>query len=655
MQRKLITMKKKNINAITLFSFLLFSIIYLEFLFKIRVLSLHFDFDLFRISIFSISYAILIMFILMFFKRKAVKITIFTLTGILSFLYLNQEVYSSFVEGFYSVTVAGDFTAGLSFFSDYLTSLKFGHIFYFFPMISLYVLNRYKVISFDVEYSLLKQPLVILGAGFLVFFLSLQTISEDVEIQGTSDNSEVDLISIGNLLSYSDMDLYTYMYNSTQALKKFGLLTYTQRDFFSMFRTDPLSEEAYKVLVDDYYDNRDEHNDNLYTDLFKGKNLIMIMAESLDTFAINEELTPTLWALKNDSAYFENFYSPLYYRSTADSEFLVQTSMYPDKNVTLSMEAYIDNYLPNTLPKMFEEQGYSTFSFHNYTDYFYPRSDFHINTLGYNQFWGSEELGMTAGFDPNRIIFNHHWESDLEMMKLSVDKFIDEDQFFVNYITVSGHFDYSQSHEIATEENVAKVQEYVDTLDPSVEIPDDIFYYLAVHVEVDKAIKYLMDELAAKGKLDDTVIMIFGDHYAYGIGNDDIWAYEDEYKIDDDEMDIHNVPMMIISDSTFLDGTISNYMSTVDVMPTIANLFGLNMDYKLAFGNDGLGVDGNVVRFADGSFISSEFSYNALSEEYIIFDESVSETFLFNLNHKYLNDYMYNLLTLEYDFFNKKK
>lgn len=164
-----------------------------------------------------------------------------------------------------------------------------------------------------------------------------------------------------------------------------------------------------------------------------------------------------------------------------------------------------------------------------------------------------------------------------------------------------------------------------------------------------------MDELEAKGKLDDTVIILFGDHYAYGIGNDDIWAYENEYKIDDDEMDIHNVPMMMISDSTFLDGTISNYMSTVDVMPTIANLFGLNMNYKLAFGNDGLAQIGNVVRFADGSFISSEFSYNALSEEYIIFDDSVSETFLFNLNHRYLNDYMYNLLTLEYDFFNKKK
>ena len=67
------------------------------------------------------------------------------------------------------------------------------------------------------------------------------------------------------------------------------------------------------------------------------------MAESLDTFAIHPILTPTLYDLKSNYAYFENYYSPLYYRSTADTEWMVQTSFYPNKNVTLSMEAYVNN------------------------------------------------------------------------------------------------------------------------------------------------------------------------------------------------------------------------------------------------------------------------------------------------------------------------
>ena len=443
------------------------------------------------------------------------------------------------------------------------------------------------------------------------------------------------------------------MYNSQAALKKFGLLTYTQRDFFSLFSSDPLNEKAYKVLVDDYYENQIEHNDtNTYNGEFEDKNFILIMAESLDQFAINETLTPNLYALKTEYAFFENYYSPLYYRSTADSEFLVQTSMYPDKNVTLSMEAYMDNTFPNTLPKLFEEAGYNTYSFHNYFDYFYPRGDFHINTLGYDQFWGSEELGMTSGFDPDAVIFDHVWQSDLELMQRAVPKFINDDEpFFVNMLTVSGHFQYSENHEMAKPEYVEAVQNYFDNLVEPVEYTDEIIYYLAVHMEVDQAIGYLIDELEAAGKMDDTVIMIFGDHYAYGIDNEDIWAYEDGYKTDNDEMDIHNVPMMIISDSTLLSGVQSNYMSTIDVMPTVANLFNLNLDYKAVFGNDALSAERNIVRFADGSFICEDFSYDSLSETYTIIDNSVTEGFIYSLNNQFVNDYMYNLLMLEYDYF----
>lgn len=614
---------------------------YLEILFKMRVLALNFDITLFRIFLFSVSYSLLFMFIIMFFKQKSVKRLIFILSFFIAFLYFNQEIYNSFVEGFYSLTVVGDFTAGLSFFSDYITAFKFGHIFYFLPLIILIVLNRFKLISFDVEYCALKQPLIYLILGFLIFFFSLQTIDETID-----ESSEVIL--------YTDMDLYTYMYNSQDALKKFGLLTYTQRDFFSLFRTDPLSESEYDVLITDFLATKDsigEHEENVYSDLFKNKNLILIMAESLDTFAINEELTPNLFALKRDYAYFDNYYSPLYYRSTADTEFLVQTSMYPNKNVTLSMSAYIDNTFPNTLPKLFEEKGYSTYSFHNYIDYFYPRSDFHLNALGYDSYFGPSEMGMVVERSENDIIFNHDWQSDLDMMIAATPEFINDSRFFVNMITVSGHFKYAADHEIASK-NASIVEQY--QIDHEIEFNEQIFYYLAANIEFDLALGHLFEQLSINNRLDDTVVVIFGDHYAYGVDNDAIWEY-DTVKDDNSDMDLHNVPLIIYSNSTEMTSHISNYMSSIDMMPTLSNLFNLDLEYNKVFGSDALENFDNFVRFADMSFVSNSYSYDSLSEEYISSNPEVYDRdYLIMLNNTIINDYKYNLLILDYDYFKKE-
>ena len=141
-------MKNKIIQVLSLFIFIFLSIVYLELLFKARVLTVYFDITLFRVILFSFTYTVMFMFLLMFFREKAVKVLAFILVFIVSFLYLNQEIYFSFVEGFYSVTIAGDFTMGLSFLSDYLTALKFGHLLYLIPICLLFVLTKYKLFNF---------------------------------------------------------------------------------------------------------------------------------------------------------------------------------------------------------------------------------------------------------------------------------------------------------------------------------------------------------------------------------------------------------------------------------------------------------------------------------------------------------------------------
>ncbi len=635
-------MKQNYYKTLLLFSYIFISILYLEILLKMRVLTLNFNGDFLKIILFSLSYSVLILFVLKFFKEKTIKISLYVLISFTSFLYLNQDIYCSFPFGVFSIGLLADVNKALGFSDNYLLAIRLGHIFYLVPIVTFYILRRFKILNVNISYDGLKQPLFFLIFSLSLYFISVTTIDETLE------NSDVDI-------TYTDMDLYTYMFSPQEALKKFGLLTYSQRDFFSLFRTDPLSENEYAILLDDYFSEQPEHLANTYTDILKDKNLILIMAESLDTFAINEQLTPNLYNLKENYGYFENYYSPLYYRSTADTEFLVQTSMYPDKNVTLSMQSFINNTLPNTLPKLFEQKDYSTFSFHNYTDYFYPRSTFHRETLGYDLYMGSEELGLLDNPDPGQIVNNHVWQSDLEMMEISLPYFINEDQFFVNMVTVSGHFKYNDSHRIAQlhEDEVAQYE-----IDQGINLPEEIFWYLAANMELDLAIGYLMDELEAANKLDDTVIMIFGDHYAYGVDNDTIWEYDD-MKIDDDDMDLHNVPLIVFSNQVdpvhpeinMFSKIFDNYMSSVDFIPTISNLFGLNLNYQQVFGKDALANTDNFVRFADMSFISKNYSYDSMSEQYVIIDDAVTPSYLLSINQRLINDYMYNVYALEYNYF----
>jgi len=658
-------MEAYRLNALKMFVFILLSIVYFEIIFKIRMINFELSFAFLHTVLFSISYTFMVMFFLMFFQHKTVKRLAYFLLILISFIYFNQDVYRSFMNGFYSFSSVGDADRALSFIGDYFLSLRFGHLLYFVPLIGFYFLIRYKHLSFNIEYISIKAPLIVLLLTFLLFFSSLQIISNEKKVDAAGP-------------TYTDLDLYQKLYDPQFVLKRFGLLTYTQRDFFNLFRPTILTREEHLLLLDDYFERIAEdstYQRNRFSDILENKNLILIMAESLDTYAINPELTPTLHDIKENYAYFDNYYSPLYNRSTADTEFLTQTSIYPDKNVTLTWEAYKDNYFPNTLPRLFKEEGYSTYSFHNYTDYFYRRSVYHPNTLGYDVYFGSEELGLLDNPDEGSIIFSHEWQSDLELMKRSIPYFIEDDQFFVNMVTVSGHFNYGDTHDIAIQ-HIDVVNEYEIT--HGITLDEEMKYYLAAHIELDNAVKYLMDSLEEADKLDDTAIIIYGDHYAYGLDEDVIWDYdgnpeypymETEFKEEGNELDLHNVPFMIYSNKYRLNNVedyYNQYFSAIDILPTIANLFDLDLEYQYVFGQDAfspldynkiMGISStepyltNVVRFADMSFLNQDFMYKSISDSYTIFNEEFHDDYLLNLNDFFITEYIKSLNVLKYDYF----
>ena len=488
-----------------------------------------------------------------------------------------------------------------------------------------------------------KQPFFYLFTAFIILFISIQTIDTEKD----KDDH----------YSFSDYDLYIDPVIPHTAMRKFGVITYARIDLQNAFR--PYEDTSItRDSIDDFFSARPDHEPNSMTDVFEDKNLIMIMAEALDTYAIHPKLTPNLYKLLETSHTFDNFYAPLYYRNTADTEFMVQTGFYPNKNVQLSMERYIDNYFPNTLPKLFQEQGYHTAAFHNFSDHFYPRATFHPEALGYDVYYGPDELGLEEPLPEDREASGHYWHSDLEMFEKGLPKIINKDKFYAYFLTVTGHLPYEPNrHDFALkhypEIEAILIEEGLEDIDESLK------YYHASQWEFDLAIGYLIEALKDAGKYEDTIIMIYGDHYAYGLDQDVIWEYETEMgdnnpfaKDASTPLNIHNVPL-IISNPNITPKKHSQYFATIDLTPTISNMFNLDLDYQQIIGQDAFNSHYNTIILSSSSFITKNYHYNVKEDLFVSKTElsTLNEDQMRALIGEVLYLYRINNYVLEYNYF----
>ena len=349
-----------------------------------------------------------------------------------------------------------------------------------------------------------------------------------------------------------------------------------------------------------WFSQRDPTPENQWTGYFEGKNLIWIVAEGFSTLAMDPQRTPTLWKLSHEGFVFDHFYTPLWGVSTSDGEYVTTTGLIPKSGVwSYSLSA--ENYMPFSLGNQFRKEGYRTMAFHDYLYDYYDRNLSHPN-MGYEYYAIGQGLDLNWGgqFPP----------SDLEMMEEIVPMFIDEDQFMVYCLTVSGHLNYTLEENAmsARHWNVVKDLPYSDT----------VKCYLACQMELELALTRLVNQLEAAGKLDDTVIVLSADHYPYGLT-------DEEYS----ELLGHSVdPVFEIYENTLILWNsqmeepvhVDKYCSSLDVMPTLSNLFGLEYDSRLIMGSDILSDDRPLVIFANYSFINDQGYYNSTTNEFIRWD-----------------------------------
>lgn len=353
------------------------------------------------------------------------------------------------------------------------------------------------------------------------------------------------------------------------------------------------SDEDIKALHS-YFASQTPSKKNEYTGRFAGKNLIMITAEAFSSWAVDEELTPTLYRLSKEGFVFNNFYTPLWWVSTSDGEYVSCTSLIP-KSGKQSFGVSATNSLYFCMGNQLKRKGYDTRAYHDHTYTYYKRDKTHPN-MGYLY----KGLGNGLEVTPT-------WpESDVEMMQKTIPEYVNQAPFHTYYMTVSGHLEYTfMGNQMAT-----KHRDAVSHLDLS----EEAQAYLACQIELDLALEELLKELQEAGELENTVICLYADHYPYGLSEKAIEELAGPGVRD--TLDLYRNTMILWSGDFGEPVVIDKPCSNLDILPTLSNLFGLEYDSRLLMGRDILSDQPGLVIFSDCSFVTELGEYHAKDDTF---------------------------------------
>ena len=330
---------------------------------------------------------------------------------------------------------------------------------------------------------------------------------------------------------------------------------------------------------------------NAYTGRFEGYNLILITAEGFSPWAVVEELTPTLYQLIHTGFVFENFYTPLWNTSTSDGEYVACTGLIPYS--TNSMTRSAKNAMPFAFGNQFQRLGYVTKAYHNHSYSYYHRDESHPN-LGY------EYQGIGNGMV---LPFNGWPRSDEEMMQVTVPEYVTQEPFHVYYMTVSGHMEYTFVDNSMSNRN----REMVKDLPYS----EEAKAYIACNYELEKALTNLLEQLEQAGVLERTVIALSADHYPYGLDKqfiDELAGHEVE-----ENFELYKNHFILWCADMEEPVVVEKVCSSLDIAPTLSNLFGLPYDSRLYMGTDIFSESEPLVVFVNKSFITDKVMYDSVT------------------------------------------
>lgn len=629
--------------------YMVFSLIYMELILRVAT-SQSFIGNGFFISAMFVSFYGLTSYLLtsMFGKR----INSFLSTLMLMFFWLlfsSQLVYNKIFKTYYTVYSVTRGAKVLEFWQDiiiYTTRSILWIILLSLPL-TLYIVYFRKRIS-------LKRPGFKNRAVVLAFALIFYV-------------GAVFSINLGSKDVLSSYDLYYKSTDQIMSVEKLGLATTMRLDLQRMIsgwspvieapeleneENDPPEEKPsieYNVMdidfdelieneaneelkeMHEYFANLNPTQKNEYTGIYEGYNLILITAEGFSPYAVHEEVTPTLYKMVNKGYNFTNFYTPIWGVSTSDGEYVACTGLIPKSGVwSFTESAKID--MPFVMGNQLKSLGYKTMAYHNHTYDYYNRDKSHPN-MGYDY------KGVGNGLEVKKV-----WPaSDLEMMEVTIPEFIEEEPFHTYYMTVSGHLRYTFTGNSMAAKNRDLVQE--------LEYSDDAKAYIACQIELDRALEHLLEELEERGIADKTLIAISSDHYPYGLEEDTLNELAG-HKVERD-FELYKNHFIL-----YVDGmepqVIDKPASSLDIIPTISNMLGLEFDSRLLMGRDIFAPGEPLVIFSNRSFITDKARYNSRTKEFETTEGiNVSDTYQRRIQNIINAKFYYSAKILETDYYSK--
>lgn len=533
------------------------------------------DYFLGNLFVFNMVWVLVFFIIMYVLKPKPRKIVSCVMNVILLIITLaNYFMYSYFqsVFSWKDLFLSGD---GLSFISSIFKFISLKLVLFFFTCIDLIVLI-FKTKTKEIYKLKSVQSIVIIV--LIVFLFVVRGTYVKNNFSDTTDGWDSGEV-INNYSNY-----YQNWIEPTELVKLCGTYEYLIKDFYNSFLKSDNAIEA-KRFAQNYIKDNYELKGNDYTGIFEGKNLIFVMMESMDDWMVNERVTPIMYEMMQHGFNFTNHYSPAYVTGeTANTEFIANTGMYPSVNKLSPNYAYVDNSYPYSIANLFRNNNYVVNSFHRSNGFIYNRSAMHIS-LGYEKYHSYVDMGIS----------DDNLDLDSYVISNGYNKIINKNNSFMSFIiTYSPHSPYTYE-KIECQTNLEEIKEIYPELDN-----EEILCAYSSARETDNMFKLLLEKLEEDNLLEDTIIVAFTDH-------------PNKLVIRDDETEKLNKTIFYIYESSMDSNQIGTITSSINILPTVINLFGIDNNY-LYTGYDALDTEDEYVIFRDYTYYDGKEVKTVTSE-----------------------------------------
>lgn len=358
-----------------------------------------------------------------------------------------------------------------------------------------------------------------------------------------------------------------------EKVNKFGFAGYQTMSIVDAIKSDLLTKFK-KAPVKDVAAIEAEKKSEFFG-VAKGKNVIIIQMEAFQNFLIGQkidgqEITPNMNKLVGETVYFNHTISQISQGNTSDAEFLSNTSIYPMANASVFKTAADKDYYG--LPEVLKNNGYYTATFHANIASFWNRETMYP-TLGFDKFYDvkSFENKDIIGIGPSDEVY-------YKKVLTEMNKFKSEGKpFYTQLITLSGHFPFN----IPVSHRNLKIPGNYQGCEAA--------KYLQAASYTDQALGSFIAGLKESGLYDDTLIVLYGDHF--GLSTTKLEATDKsllkeildrEY----DKVDMMNIPLIVKLPGEKITRTQSTVAGQIDIMPTVLALLGIEDGKTVMFGKN---------------------------------------------------------------------